>query len=72
MSKEIQRRLEVAVVNNNGEPGTSAALRPGTRVRRMRERFDAISSRVAEAYADVPADEGMEEINAAVARERQR
>jgi division protein CdvB (Snf7/Vps24/ESCRT-III family) len=40
------------------------------RIRRMRDRFDALSSRVAEAYADVPTGEGMAEIDAAVARER--
>ena len=40
------------------------------RVRRMRDRFDALSSRIAEAYANVPAAEGMAEIDAAVARER--
>jgi hypothetical protein len=38
----------------------------------MRERFDALSRRIAEDWADVPADEGMAEIDAAVARERKR
>jgi len=38
----------------------------------MRERFDELSSQIAEAYADVPADEGMAEIDAAVALERRR
>jgi hypothetical protein len=38
----------------------------------MRDRFDQLSGRVAEAYAEVPADLGMAEINAAVARERRR
>jgi len=40
------------------------------RIRRMRERFDELSSRIAEDWAGVPADEGMAEIDAAVARER--
>jgi hypothetical protein len=38
----------------------------------MRERFDALISKVAEDWADVPADEGMAEIDAAVARVRRR
>ena len=38
----------------------------------MRDRFDALSNRIAEAYADLPADKGMAEIDAAVARERRR
>ena len=38
----------------------------------MRERFDALSGQVAAAYAEVPADEGMAEIEAAVASERRR
>jgi hypothetical protein len=42
------------------------------RIRRMREQFDALSSKLAEDWADVPADEGMAEIDAAVALERRR
>jgi len=42
------------------------------RIRRMRERFDALSAKVAEDWADVPEDEGMAEIDAAVALERRR
>ena len=40
------------------------------RIRRMRDRFDALRGRVAEAYAEVPVEEGMAEIDAAVAAER--
>jgi len=36
----------------------------------MRDRFDALSARIAEAYAEVPMDEGLAEIDAAVATER--
>jgi hypothetical protein len=38
----------------------------------MRDRFDQLSSRVAEAYADMPAESGMAEIDAATAGERRR
>lgn len=40
------------------------------RIRRMRERFDALSERIAGAYAEVPVEEGLAEIDAAVAAER--
>ena len=38
----------------------------------MRERFDALSERIAEAYAEVPVAEGLAEIDAAVAPQRKR
>ncbi|CBW77322.1 unnamed protein product (plasmid) [Mycetohabitans rhizoxinica HKI 454] len=38
----------------------------------MQDRFDALSSRIAEAYAGVPVQEGQAEIDAAVAAERKR
>jgi hypothetical protein len=38
----------------------------------MRERFDALRGKIADAYADVPIEEGMAEIDAAVASERRR
>jgi hypothetical protein len=37
----------------------------------MQDRFDALSQRLADAYAAVPLDEGLAEIDAAVAAERQ-
>jgi hypothetical protein len=40
------------------------------RIRRMRERFDALCTRIAESYAEVPLEEGLAEIDAAVAAER--
>jgi hypothetical protein len=35
-----------------------------------RERFDQLSSQVAETYAEVTAEQGMAEIDAAIARQR--
>jgi hypothetical protein len=40
------------------------------RIRRMRDRFDALSERIAGAYAQVPVEEGLAEIESAVAQER--
>jgi hypothetical protein len=36
----------------------------------MRERFDALSGRIAEAYAATPPEEGLAEIDSLVAQER--
>jgi hypothetical protein len=39
---------------------------------RFPQRFDALSNRIAQAYAEVPAEEVLAEIDAAVATERKR
>jgi prevent-host-death family protein len=73
MLNQVQYRNDSIVINKDGKP--VAALVDAElfmRIRRMRDRFDALSGRIAEAYATVPADKGMAEIDAAVARERRR
>jgi prevent-host-death family protein len=73
MLNQVQYRKDSIVINKDGKP--VAALVDAelfARIRRMREQFDALSSRIAAAYADVPASVGMAEINAAVAAERRR
>ena len=73
MLNRVQYRNDCIVINKDGKP--VAALVDAelfARIRKMRDRFDALSSKIAEAYADVPAAEGMAEIDAAVARERRR
>jgi prevent-host-death family protein len=73
MLNQVQYRNDSIVINKDGKP--VAALVDAelfARIRRMRDRFDALSNRIAEAYADLPADKGMAEIDAAVARERRR
>ena len=73
MLNQVQYRNDSIVINKDGKP--VAALVDAelfARIRRMRDRFGALSNRIAEAYADLPADKGMAEIDAAVARERRR
>jgi prevent-host-death family protein len=73
MLNQVQFRKASIVVNKDGKP--VAALVGAdlfARIRTMRDRFDQLSNRVAEAYADVPADLGMAEIDAATTRERRR
>jgi prevent-host-death family protein len=73
MLSQVQYRNDSIVISKDGKP--VAALVDAqlfARIRRMRENFDALSGRIAEDWANVPADEGMAEIDAAVARERRR
>ena len=71
MLNQVQYRNDSIVINKDGKP--VAALVDAelfARIRRMRERFDALSERIAEAYAEVPVEEGLAEIDAAVAATR--
>ncbi|MGD0630518.1 MAG: type II toxin-antitoxin system Phd/YefM family antitoxin [Terracidiphilus sp.] len=73
MLNQVQYRNDSIVISKDGKP--VAALVDAelfARIRRMRERFEELSATITEAYADVPADEGMAEIDAAVARLRRR
>lgn len=72
MLNQVQYRNDSIIINKDGKP--VAALVDAelfARIRRMRDRFDALSERIANAYADVPSEEGMAEIDAAVIAERQ-
>ncbi len=73
MLNQVQYRNDSIVINKDGKP--VAALVDAelfARIRRMQERFDALTQRIAKAYAEVPAEEGLKEIDAAVRRARRR
>jgi hypothetical protein len=73
MLNQVQYRKDSIVINKDGK--AVAALVDAdlfARIRRLRERFDALSSRVAEDYAATPAEEGLAEIEALVADLRNR
>jgi prevent-host-death family protein len=73
MLNQVQYRRDSIVISKDGKP--VAALVDADlfeRIRRMRARFDELSGRIAEAYANVPESEGLAEIDAAVAKERRR
>jgi prevent-host-death family protein len=73
MLNQVQYRNDSIVINKDGKP--VAALVDAelfARIRRMRERFDSLTGYIAQAYADVPAEQGMAEIEAAVAAERRK
>jgi prevent-host-death family protein len=71
MLNQVQYRNDSILVSKDGKP--VAALVGADlfeRIRGMRDRFDQLCSRVAASYAEIPDDEGMAEIDAAVTRER--
>lgn len=73
MLNQVQIRNDSIVISKDGKP--VAALVDAElfgRIRRMKERFDALSDRIAGAYAVVATEDGLAEIDAAVAAERAR
>jgi len=71
MLNRVQHCNESIVINKQGKP--VAALVDAelfARIRRMQDRFDALSRRIAETYGGVPPEEGLAEINVLVTRER--
>lgn len=72
MLNQVHYRNDSIVINKDGKP--IAALvdaRLFARIRRMQDRFDALGQRLAQGFESVPPDDGMAEIDAAVAAERQ-
>jgi prevent-host-death family protein len=73
MLNQVQYRNDSIVINKDGKPvAVLVDAELFARIRRMRDRFDRLSNRVAIAYAEVPAEQGMAEIEAAVEQERKR
>jgi prevent-host-death family protein len=73
MLARVQYRNDTIVILKDGKP--VAALIDADlfeRIRRMRERFDQLSSEVAEAFSSVPEEEGIAAIEEAIAEERGR
>lgn len=73
MLNQVQYRNDSIVISKDGKP--VAALVDAelfARIRRMRDRFDDLSARIAEAQAPVPEAEGLAEIDALVAALRGR
>jgi prevent-host-death family protein len=71
MLNQVQYRNDSILIKKDGKP--VAALVDAelfARIRRMRDRFDTLSTEIAESYADVPVEEGLAEIDALVAQER--
>lgn len=73
MLNQVQYRNDSIVISKDGKP--VAALVDAelfARIRRMHDRFDALSNRLAEGYAGVAEEEGLAEIDALVVEERKK
>lgn len=71
MLNRVQYRRDSILITKDGKP--VAALVDAAmfeRIRRMQERFDALSARLAQAYEGVPGADGLVEIEAASAQAR--
>lgn len=71
MLNQVQYRHDSVVINKDGKPVAvlvDAAL--FGRIRRMQSRFDALSERLAAGFADLPEEQGLAEIDAAIRKER--
>lgn len=72
MLNQVHYRSDSIVINKDGKP--IAALvdaRLFARIRRLQSRFDELSQRLAQGFEGVAPEDGMAEIDAAVAAERQ-
>lgn len=73
MINRVQYRNDSIVINKDGKPvAVLVDAELFARIQRMRARFDELSARISDAYADVPAKEGLAEIEDAVAAARKR
>lgn len=73
MLNQVQYRHDSVLINKDGKPVAALVdARLFDRIRRMQARFDAICDRIEAGFSQIPEDEGLAEINAAVAAERKR
>jgi prevent-host-death family protein len=71
MLSQVQYRHDSVVINKDGKPVAALVdARLFARIRRMQERFDALCQRIEAGYANVPVEQGLAEIEAAVKQER--
>ena len=71
MISQVQFRRDSIVINKDGRAvAVLIDAKLFERIRRMQERFDGLAARLAEAYAAVPEEEGMAEIQRVSAGER--
>ena len=71
MLNQVQYRRDSIVIQKDGKPVAALVdARLFERIRRMQARFDALAERLSLAYAEVPIERGLAEIEAAVIAER--
>ena len=73
MLNQVQYRNDSIIINKDGKPvAVLVDAELFARIQRMRDRFEALSARIADSYAEIAAEEGLAEIDAVVAAERKR
>ncbi|GAB1719944.1 MAG: antitoxin [Nitrosospira sp.] len=71
MLNQVQYRNDSIIINKDGKPvAVLVDAELFARIRRMHDRFDALSNRLAQGYTGVPEEEGLAEIDALLAEER--
>lgn len=68
---QVQYRHDSIVISRDGKPAAVLVDAPlFERIQRMQGRFDALCQHIQEGFGALPEDEGLAEIDAAVAAER--
>ncbi|MFA6063524.1 MAG: type II toxin-antitoxin system Phd/YefM family antitoxin [Gallionella sp.] len=71
MLNQVQYRHDSIVINKDGRPVAALVdARLFERIRRMQARFDALCQRIESGFSNVPEEDGIAEINAAIELER--
>ena len=72
MLNQVQYRQDSVLISKDGKPVAALVdARLFERIRRMQGRFDALCQRIEAGFATVPQAQGLDEIDAAIAAERQ-
>lgn len=71
MLNQVQYRHDSVIINKDGKP-VAVLIDAGLfeRIRRLQARFDALCARVEAGFSDIPEEQGLAEIEAAVQAER--
>jgi prevent-host-death family protein len=71
MLNRVQYRHDSIVINKDGKPvAVLVDAQLFARIRRLQDRFDALSKRIEAGFANIPEAEGLAEVDAAVAELR--
>jgi prevent-host-death family protein len=72
MLNQVQYRQDSVLISKDGKPVAALVdARLFERIRRMQGRFDALCQRIETGFATVPQEQGLADIDAAIAAERQ-
>jgi prevent-host-death family protein len=73
MLNKVQYRNDNLVITKDGKPVAALVdARMFERLQRMQARFDALCERIEQGFAQVPEEDGIKEINAALTSERRK